>query len=590
MTGLIGRSAGGGRLDEMAEAMVGEDWYELESASEGSAAVGVLEHGTRDPDANVVWRGDGLLGVVYGVVSNRDRLALSWGDLFRGVADDSRDTLARLDGPFALACVDTRAGAVHLATDKAGSRPLYYAVGDDTGAAGDDGSDEVAFASELGPLAAERADPTLDARAVGDLLLFGGVVGDRTLVEGVGSLPPATRLTVDDEVSTERYWEPAAEGLAPSGYPDRWLADYRRALADVATTAADRTLWFPGDADSRIAAAVLADQTPPVRTLTCGRPGGGDREAAARVAADLGAPNTQAHGDPDHHLVDAVADAVAATDAMVAWSAVEALTYVTDGLHEDADVLVHGDAALDAATWAGAIGADDSAASALYEHERVLPAESVRDLLATDADPLESVEEVVAASVDGPAERTAADAAGQVRAATELRSRAVQRRQVGTRTLASGPLLDTAARMPAAYRTGTRPISAPVGAGTPPIRRAIADLLGSDLATIPTGPAGGDSTASRDEESDGERGATGDAYVRRYATDDRFRRFVDDLLDGVAERAPLDDEAVSALHERLDEGELSTFAPVAALTGVELWARRHVDDDTAARGRSAVEV
>ncbi|QLH77781.1 hypothetical protein HZS55_10905 [Halosimplex rubrum] len=589
MTGLIGRSAGGGRLDEMAGAMVDEDWYELESASDGAAAVGVLEHGTRDPDANVVWRGDGLLGVVYGVVSNRDRLALSWGDLFRGVADDSRDTLARLDGPFALACVDTRAGAVHLVTDKAGSRPLYYATAD-AGAAGDDGIDDVAFASELGPLVAERDDPTLDARAVGDLLLFGGVVGDRTLVEAVGSLPPATRLTVDGEVSTERYWEPAAEGLAPSGYPDRWLADYRRALADVATTAGDWTLWFPADADSRIAAAVLADQSPPVRTLTCGRPGGGDRETAARVAAHLGGPNTQAHGDPDHHLVDAVADAVAATDAMVAWSAVDALPYVTDGLHEDADVLVHGDAALDAATWAGAIGADDSAASALYEHERVLPAESVRDLLAVDADPLDSVDAVVAAGVDGPTERTAVDAAGQVRAATELRSRAVQRRQVGTRTLASGPLLDTAARMPAAYRTGTRPISAPVGAGSPPIRRAIADRLGSDLAGIPTGPAG-DPTASRDEEPDGERGAAGgDAYARRYATDDRFRRFVDDLLDGVARRDPLDADAVSALRDRLAEGELSTFAPVAALTGLELWARRHLDDGAAARGRSAVEV
>ncbi|QPV63603.1 hypothetical protein I7X12_02925 [Halosimplex litoreum] len=592
MTGLIGRSPGDTELDEMAEAMVREDWYELETASEGAAAVGVLEHGTRDPDANVVWRGDGLLGVVYGVVSNRDRLALSWGDLFRGVADDSRDTLARLDGPFALACVDTRASVVHLATDKAGSRPLYYAPAGDPDGAGDRfEGDGIAFASELGPLAAERADPTLDPRAVGDLLLFGGVVGERTLLTEVGSLPPATRLTVDDGVSTERYWEPAPEGLAPSGYPDRWLADYRRALADVATTARDRTLWFPGDADSRIAAAVLADQSPPIRTLACAGPTGGDRETGASVATRLGTPNAGDHGEPDHHLVDAVADAVAATDAMVAWSTVDALAYVTDGLHDDADVLVHGDAALDAATWAGAIAADDSAASALSEHESVIPAETVRDLLAVDADQLDSVDAVVANCVDGPAERTAVDAATQVRAATELRSRAVQRRQVGTRTLASGSLLDTAARMPTAYRLGTLPISAPVGAGTPPIRRAVAERLGSDLAVIPTGPGGADSAAPRDDAASDERGVpAGDGYARRYATDDRFRRFVDDLLDGVAERAPLDAAAVSALHDRLAARDLSTFAPVAALTGLELWARRHLDDDTAARGRSAVEV
>ena len=583
MTGLIGRSAGCERLDEMVGAMVRQDWYELDRASEGPAAVGVLEHGTRDPDANAVWRGDGLLGVVYGVVSNRDRLALSWGDLFRGVADDDRDTLARLDGPFALACVDTRAGAVHLATDKTGSRPLYYAVGDG-----------VAFASELGPLVDELVDPTLDARSVGDLLLFGGVLGERTLVEGVGSLPPATRLTVDGSVSTERYWRPTAAGLAPAGYPDRWLGDYQRALADVVATARDRTLWFPGDADSRIAAAVLAEQSPPVRTLTSGGRAGGDRETAAQVSVHLGAPNTQAHEDPDRHLVDAVADAVAATDAMVAWSAVDALPYVTDRLHEDADVLVHGDASLGATAWAGALGTDDSAASALYEHERVLEAAAVRELLAPDIDPLDSVAAVVAASVDGPTERTAVDAATQVRAATELRSRAVQRRQVGTRTLASGSLLDTAARMPAAYRVGTRPISAPVGTGTPPIRRAVVERLDPELAQIPT-RATEDRSARRRPSRVGRasgRGAASadDAYVRRYATDDRFGRFVDDLLDGVRDRPVLDGESVSALQQRLVDGELATFTPVAALTGLELWARRNLDDGAAARGQSAVEI
>ncbi|WP_436910125.1 hypothetical protein [Halosimplex marinum] len=601
MTGLIGRSAGGERLDDLAEAMVGEDWYELDGAVEGPAAVGVLEHGTRDPDANVVWEGDGLVGAVYGVVSNRDRLALSWGEIFRGVADESRDVLARLDGPFALACVDTRTGAVHLATDKAGSRPLYYAVGDDAVTAEDGsghaGADGVAFASELGPLVDGRDDPALDPRAVSDLLLFGGVVGERTLVEGVASLPPATRLTVDDGVSTERYWEPTAAGLAPSGYPDRWLGDYRRALADVATTAGDRSLWFPGDADSRIAAAVLADQSPSTRTLTAGGRRGGDREAAARVAARLGTANTQAHADPDHHLVDAVADAVAATDGMVAWSAVDALEYVTDGLHGDADVLVHGDAALDAATWAGALGADDSVAGALYRNERVLPAAAVRDLLAAAVDPLDAVDELVTASVAGPPERTAVDAAGRLRAATELRSRAVQRRQVGTRSLASGPLLDTAARMPAAYRVGTRPISAPVGSGTPPIRRAVAERLDPELAGIPAGTAGegpSDGAATPGDESDGSSPATGraagDPYLRRYATDDRFRRFVDDLLDGVGDRPPVDGDAVSTLAERLAAGDLSSFAPVAALTGVELWARRHLDDGAGARRRPGIEV
>jgi asparagine synthase (glutamine-hydrolysing) len=194
VTGLIGTSAGDGRFDALAEASQREDWYEIDRAVDGEAALGVIEHGSRDPDANVVWRGDGLVGVVYGVVANRDRLSLSWGDVFRGVVDDSGETLARLDGPFALACVDTRAGAVHLATDRVGSRPLYYAAADAPGAV----TDGIAFASELGPLVGERESPALDPRAVGDLLLFGGVVGalapgggDSGI--GAGAAPTTTR-------------------------------------------------------------------------------------------------------------------------------------------------------------------------------------------------------------------------------------------------------------------------------------------------------------------------------------------------------------------------------------------------------------
>ncbi|WP_123533266.1 asparagine synthase-related protein [Halosimplex salinum] len=584
MTGLIGTVSGDGRLDEMAAALYREDWYELDRASDGSAAFGVLEHASRDPDANVVWRSEGLIGVVYGVVSNRDRLGLSWGELFRGVVDDGRETLARLDGPFALACVDTRADVVHLATDRAGSRPLYYATGDG-----------IDFASELSPLLSCVDDPALDPRSVADLLSFGGVLGERTLVEGVKSLPPATHLVFDGEARTERYWEPTSEGLAPSGYPDRWLADYRRALVDAATTAADGSLWFPGDGDSRIAAGVLADESVPVETLTCGHRTAGDRESAAQVAAYLDVPNRQVHDDPDRHLVDAVADAVEATDAMVPWTTVDALSYATGRLHDDADTLLYGDPGFGVAPWAGTLQAGDSAAAALYEHERLLPADAVRDLLTVAVDPLDAATETVSACVDGPSERTAVDAARTLRAATDLRGRSVQRSQVGTRSLTAESLLDTTARMPACYRVGTRPLSDPVAGGQPPIRRAVVRRLDPELAQIPTGNGSG-GTSRPDVRGGGTTAEAaslatdGDAYLGRYATDDRFRRFVDDLLERVGERDVVDADGVTALHDALAAGELSTFTPVAALTGIELWARTHLDGRGRSVTRRAVEV
>ncbi|WP_459191999.1 hypothetical protein [Halosimplex sp. J119] len=572
MTGLIGTTAGDRRLDAVAEACHREDWYELDRVADAEAALGVVEHGSRDPDANVVWRGDGLIGAVYGVVANRDRLSLSWGELFRGVVDDSCETLARLDGPFALACVDTRAGEVHLATDAAGSRPIYYAA-----------DDEIDFASEVGPLLSAVDDPSLDAAAVGDLLLAGGVLGERTLVEGVSSLPPATHLVFDGSVSTHRYWAPESPGLAPSGYPDRWLGAYRQALGDLASTTADPSLWFPGDAESRIAAAVLAERSCQVETLTCGGPDGADRESAAQASAYLGLANRQAHDDPDRHLVDAVDDAVSATDAMVNWAAVEGLPYVTDRLHGDADALVFGRSHPGPIPWVGTVGTDDSPVAALAENECALPPAAVRELLSTDRDPAASLRELVSASVDGPPERTAVDAVMQIRAATDLRARAVQRSRVGTRTVASGALLDTAARMPACYRLETRRLADATLAGDPPIQDEVVCRLDPNLAQIPDGSSARNRSGPDRSRPDGTgeavaRTPDGDPYVRRYASDDRFRRFVDDLMERVRDRDPLDGDAVAALHDRLAAGELTSFTPIAALTGLELWAGRHLDE------------
>lgn len=577
MTTLIGGTVDDPELEAMAAAAHQEDWYEIERASGRGAAVGVVEHGTRDVDANAVWHEDGALGVVYGVVSNRDRLGLSWGDLFRGVLDDSRDVLERLDGPFALACVDTRAGVVHLATDKAGSRPLYYAA-----------ADGIRFASELTPLLEFVDDPELDDRAIGDLLVAGGVLGDRTLVEGIDSLPPATHLVYDGTVATERYWEPESAGLAPEGYPARWLDTYREALGDVATTSSDLSLWLSGDVDSRVAAGVLADRSYPVETVTHGARGGGDRESAAQVAAYLGLPNRQVHDDPDGHLVEAVGDAVAATDAMVNWAALDCLPYVADGLHADADVVLSGGSALGAFPWAGALQARDSAASALYENERALPAPLVRDLLSADVDPLDSFAELADDSVDGPTDRTAVDAARRLRAATTLRSRAVHRSQVGTRTLAHGELLDTATRMPACYRMETLSLGDSVTDGVPPIRREVVRRLDPNLAQIPGGRRSATPSRAdrlRADGGDGRPRGDGDPYVRQYLADDRFRRFVDDLLARVRDRDEFDADAVADLHDRLRAGKVASFTPIAALTGLELWAGRHLDGRNRRTGR-----
>ena len=550
MTGLIGGTVDDAGLRAMASSLYQEDWYEFERTGESGRYVGVVEHGDRDADANAVWRGDGAVGAVYGVVSNRDRLGLSWDELFRGVLDPSRELLARLEGPFALVVADTRSGTVHVATDKAGSRPVYYAS-----------HRGLRVASEVSPLLASVSDPALDERAVSDLLLTGAVVGERTLVEGVAALPPATRLVYDGAVSTERYWSPEPAGIAPEGYPRLWLDAYRTAVGDLAATAGKLSLWLSDGAADRVAAGVLAERDYSFEALTDDAAGG----AAARLAASLDAPARHLPRERDRDPVDAVERAVETTDGMVAWSGIDGLPPVTGELHRSADVVLSAGRYLGNHAWAGGLDADDSPVGALYEHQRMTAAGRVRALLAADTDPMASLRAVVDASVSGPAERTAVDAAHRLDAHSRHRARAVRRSQVGTRTVTHGPVVDAAVGMPTRYRVGTLRLSASLPTGPAPIRRAVVERLGDG----PNGPSGRPVRGAN-------RGGHGD-YARRYAVDGRLQSFVDDRLEAAQDRELFDGDAVADLHAALVEGDTSVFPAVAAITGVEQWAQRHLE-------------
>jgi asparagine synthase (glutamine-hydrolysing) len=117
--------------------------------------------------------------------------------------------LARLNGMFAFALHDSSRGVVFLARDRAGEKPLFYAIRDG----------ELRFASELKGLLADPAlERRVDSAALDRYLYEGFVAGEACLLRGVRKLAPAHALEFDlrDGASrTWRYWrlpEPAAAG------------------------------------------------------------------------------------------------------------------------------------------------------------------------------------------------------------------------------------------------------------------------------------------------------------------------------------------------------------------------------------------
>jgi asparagine synthase (glutamine-hydrolysing) len=125
-------------------------------------------------------------------------------------------------------------GKLFLARDHLGIKPLYYSVqtpkskGQGTGDRATHGVSDVApattflFASEVRTLLASGlVPPRLSLEALESYLLFGSVGEPMTLIDGVFSLPPGHRMTIDFDqanprVQPESYWNIACGGRIES--------------------------------------------------------------------------------------------------------------------------------------------------------------------------------------------------------------------------------------------------------------------------------------------------------------------------------------------------------------------------------------
>ena len=110
------------------------------------------------------------------------------------------ELLRRIDGMFAFAIWDQRVGALFLARDRAGKKPLYYRERDD----------ELLFGSTLSSLAAlDRDVPIIDPISLDQYLIYQAVPAPRTIFDGISMLPPAywMRWKSGEPTRRERYWK-----------------------------------------------------------------------------------------------------------------------------------------------------------------------------------------------------------------------------------------------------------------------------------------------------------------------------------------------------------------------------------------------
>jgi len=200
------------------------------------------------------------------------------------------DFPSHLDGSFCVALYDERRQTLILATDRFSTRTFYWAQ---AGGA-------LLFASELKALlAAPSLSRTIDVQTLSECFAFNRTLGERTLLEAVRRLAPATVLEFDiasRSVKQHAYWQPDDDlhqrlPLSP-GRLEAIAEAFCRAVR--LRTAGPRRVGVSLSAglDSRAIVSVIAGDRRAASTCTTGIEGCSDQRLARRLARLSGTSHT----------------------------------------------------------------------------------------------------------------------------------------------------------------------------------------------------------------------------------------------------------------------------------------------------------
>lgn len=201
--------------------------------------------------------------------------------------------LQRMNGMFAFGLWDAKAQTLFLARDRVGKKPLYYA----------EIRDGLVFASELKALYASGLIDLnrLDEQALGEAIMIGTPLGERTMFEQVRVVPPGCYVRWSGgRLTLHRYYINPFERLDPEEVPEQARVDELEELLVDATRirlVADVPvgLFLSGGVDSSLIAALAAKRlNAPVRAYCISFPDQqyNESEYARRVAQHLDLPLT----------------------------------------------------------------------------------------------------------------------------------------------------------------------------------------------------------------------------------------------------------------------------------------------------------
>jgi asparagine synthase (glutamine-hydrolysing) len=172
------------------------------------------------------------------------------------------DALSRFRGMFAFAVYDEHTGALTLARDPLGIKPMYVMPR----------GDGVLFASELKALvAAVGTELAVDPAALVASTMFYFLPEEQCALKGVFKLPPGSwaQWRTDGTSRAGRYWEPAEVALsAGRGSPADLAAVLEESVAAHLVADVPVASFLSGGLDSSLITAMAAARNPSIEAYT----------------------------------------------------------------------------------------------------------------------------------------------------------------------------------------------------------------------------------------------------------------------------------------------------------------------------------
>ncbi|EMA57761.1 asparagine synthase [Halorubrum kocurii JCM 14978] len=550
--------------------------------------LGMVHHGERDPGGYELVDGGDVVGVLYGALFGTPESFTR--DLIQRILDNPERIIPMLDGSFALACLDRDANRFVLATDKLGTRSVYYTR-----------DPPFVFGSELSSVLTAIEDPTVDEQSVSDLLTMIHIWGDRTLLEDVKSLRPATYVLAEKgERSVRRYWSFLFDSRPEAGYVEETAGAYADAVsASLETVPGTPGVWLSGGLDSRILVAALERAGTEYRTYTYDRamdpkfdPFLDDIDIANSVADTLGVEHDIVGFTPET-LAERLPELIEITDGQLGWNTLIHLSHVFEIDATNPMVLYEGPPLVTGEkVGKNHLGRADHPADVLSElHTRVDP-KLVKETLSGDVEPKDTfINEVRAVDQTGSDE--------QIREVTHLvynsrkhfsGSNKVARARVGTRVpISSKGLLDLVGVFPQSLRRGSIPLT---GGRIPhvPSRMKLELMreLDGALNEIPYGATQLPPSYPHAAHGAGfvvknavQRLLSGSTVGEWYRENDCFREYLDELLYGAVERELFNAEPILEARRAHLQGDDDHIVYISAVTTVELFYRRILGQESA---------